>query len=39
LNPIAGVRHMFMPKVLHHGKPKAEREPRRKAVKVYRVIR
>jgi hypothetical protein len=30
---------MFMLKALHHGKPKQEKEPRRKAVKVYRVVR
>jgi hypothetical protein len=29
---------MFMLKALHHGRPEPEKEPRRKTVKVYRVV-
>jgi hypothetical protein len=30
---------MFMLRALHHGRPEPEKQPRRKAVKVYRVVR
>jgi hypothetical protein len=30
--------HMFMLRALNHGKPKPEKELRRKRVKVYRVV-